>query len=120
MGSMPPMPERWTSPLESVRLPYAVAFLKILHMDWSVSVYEGLLTSKLAGENRIAALLASDRLEEACRIAAQRIRAAGGTNFYLPNSYAEMAKGLDCDGVAACMLVPIDTATLFREHLRLQ
>ena len=120
MGSMPPMPERWTSPLESVRLPYAVAFLKILHTDWSVPVYEGLLTSKLSGENRIAALLASDRLEEACRIAAQRIRTAGGTNFYLPNSYAEMAKGLDCDGVAACMLVPIDTATLFREHLRLQ
>ncbi len=120
MESMPSMPEGWNSPLEAARLPYAVALLKILHTDWGVPVYEGLLTSKLSGENRIAALLASDRLEEACRIAAQRIRTAGGANFYLPNSYAEMARGLDCDGIAACMLVPIDTATLFREHLRLQ
>ncbi len=120
MESIPSMPGGWNSPLEATRLPYAVAFLKILHTDWGMPVYEGLLTSKLTGETRIPALLASDRLEEAGRIAAQRIRTAGGTNFYLPNSYAEMAKGLNCEDVAACMLVPIDIATLFREHLRLQ
>ena len=115
---LPSSPQGWRHPLYSGRLPYAAALLKTLHLDWNdVSSYQGMLTSKLAGETRIAALITAGRLEEACSLAAQRIRVAGGSGLYLPSSFSEMVKGLDHAGVAACLLVPIDPAALFTRHL---
>ena len=113
----PGTPAGWSRPLANGKLPYAAALLKLLHMDWNVPVFNGLLTSKLTGESRLAALILAGRIEEACGIAAQRIRVAGGGKLFLPASFAEMVKGLDCAGVAACMLVPIDAEQLFRQHL---
>ena len=67
----------------------------------------GLDASKLRPENRIVMLLQAGRMEEACSVASQRIRAAGSGGLYLPSSFTESVCALDARAVPACLLVPV-------------
>lgn len=108
-------PERWKQPVQQKKLPYAFGMLKLLYS--TIPPDAGLDASKLRPENRIVMLLQAGRMEEACSVASQRIRAAGSGGLYLPSSFTESVCVLDARAVPACLLVPVNTRKLLR-HIR--
>lgn len=107
------LPECWKKPLRSQRLPHALALLKLLYTPLPNDC--GLDTKRLHPELRIARLVQANRLEEACMLAAQRVRIAGGTGIYLPASFAESVRGMSSASVLACLAVPVDSRALLRD-----
>ncbi|MCR5256608.1 MAG: type I-U CRISPR-associated protein Csx17, partial [Desulfovibrio sp.] len=111
------MPKRWRSPLQAGALPYGAALLKIFHNSLDGLGQYGLDPSQLRSELRLARLVASGRVEEACRDAARRLRIAGGRKLYLPGSHAEVARGVRRHrSLLACLLVPVDIRLLFKSQ----
>lgn len=100
--------------MHSERLPYALALLKLLYNPLPPDC--GLDTARLHPELRIARLVQAHRLEEACMLAAQRVRIAGGGALYLPASFTESVGGLTSAAVLACLAVPVAPCALLR-HL---
>lgn len=96
----------WLQPLQSHRLPYALALLQLLYTT-PLPDNGGLDRERLCPDVRIARLVQAQRLEEACALAAQRLRVAGGGARYLPASFAESVRGLSPAAVLACLAVPI-------------
>lgn len=108
------MPRSWKRPLCSQRLPYALALLKLLYTPLPRDC--GLDTKRLTPELRIARLVQAHRLEEACMLAAQRLRIAGGSALFLPASFTESLRGLTSAAIVACLAVPVAPRTLL-SHL---
>lgn len=114
VGAPQSMPRSWKQPLHSERLPYALALLKLFYTPLPPDC--GLDTARLHPELRIARLIQAHRLEEACMLAAQRVRIAGGGALYLPVSFTESVRGLASAAVLACLAVPVAPRALLR-HL---
>lgn len=110
-------PESWKRPVQQKRLPYALGLLKLLYS--AIPSDAGLDAAKLHPETRIVMLLQAGRMEEACSLASQRIRAAGGGGLYLPSSFAESVRPLNSQAVLACLFVPVNTRKLL-QHVRSQ
>ena len=108
---------RWREPLVKQRLPHAVAVLKLLYT--SLPKNPSLDRERLHPELRIPRLIQAGRLEEACSLAAQRLRVAGACGLYLPASFAECVRSLSPTAILACLAVPVDgSALLHLLHLR--
>ena len=108
---------RWREPLVKQRLPHAVAVLKLLYT--SLPQNPSLDRERLHPELRIPRLIQAGRLEEACSLAAQRLRVAGACGLYLPASFAECVRSLPPTAILACLAVPVDgSALLHLLHLR--
>lgn len=108
------MPRSWKQPLQARRLPHALSLLKLLYTSLPPDC--GLDTERLTPELRVARLVQAHRLEEACMLAAQRVRIAGASALYLPASFAESVHGLKPEAVLACLAVPVAPRALLR-HL---
>ena len=107
------LPEAWCAPLRQARLPHAVALLKLLYTPLPQDA--GLDRERLRPEQRILRLVQAGRLAEACALAAQRLRIAGGGGLYLPTSFAESVRALSPAAVLACLAVPVDGRALLHQ-----
>ncbi|WP_304027783.1 type I-G CRISPR-associated protein Cas8g1/Csx17 [Desulfovibrio piger] len=107
------LPEAWCVPLRQARLPHAVALLKLLYTPLPQDA--GLDRERLRPEQRILRLVQAGRLAEACALAAQRLRIAGGGGLYLPTSFAESVRALSPAAVLACLAVPVDGRALLHQ-----
>lgn len=107
------LPEAWCTPLRQARLPHAVALLKLLYTPLPQDA--GLDRERLRPEQRILRLVQAGRLAEACALAAQRLRIAGGGGLYLPTSFAESVRALSPAAVLACLAVPVDGRALLHQ-----
>lgn len=107
------LPEAWCAPLRQARLPHAVALLKLLYTPLPQDA--GLDRERLRPEQRILRLVQAGRLAEACALAAQRLRIAGGGGLYLPTSFAESVRALSPVAVLACLAVPVDGRALLHQ-----
>lgn len=106
-------PSLWPQPRQAQRLPYALALLQLLFTPLPTDC--GLDRERLCPDLRIARLVQAQRLEEACTLAAQRLRVAGGGARYLPASFAESVRGLSPAAVLACLAVPVSPRALLRQ-----
>ena len=108
----------WQKPLVPRRLPYAIALLKALHMKWPKDMV-GFEAGKLGKESRITSLVGAGRLAEACTVAAQRMRAAGVGNIFVPSNFEESVRGIQPLPLLVSLLVPIRAKEFVRNHLDL-
>lgn len=107
------LPEAWCASLRRARLPHAVALLKLLYTPLPQDA--GLDRARLRPEQRIPRLVQAGRIEEACALAAQRLRIAGGGGLHLPTSFAESVRALSPAAVMACLAVPVDGRALLHQ-----
>ncbi len=103
----------WPQPLQAQRLPHALTLLQLLYTPLPTDCE--LDRERLCPDLRIVRLVQAQRLEEACTLAAQRLRVAGGGAFYLPASFVESVRGLSPAAVLACLAVPVSPHALLRQ-----
>lgn len=107
------MQSLWPQPLQAQRLPHAFTLLQLLYTPLPTDC--GLDRERLCPDLRIARLVQAQRLEEACTLAAQRLRVAGGGALYLPASFVESVRGLSPAAVLTCLAVPVSPHALLRQ-----